>query len=535
MSLPTGLSPRNGVWQLRIGVPADLAHLYPSIDAFRGSLKTRDRAEAITKAHALIAQYRETFDQQRAAEAIKRAPPFVPLTPELERFLIAEAGWLALLADDLVRFTPGAAEAIAPATRYLTAGAPGPLAIGDGVERWNRLQHHALEAARTALALGHLDRVQEAADAALHGLKLRVDWSEPHARVALARIARAQVRAAQENVGRAKGEPHDTPAKPEPPVVAVTSSASQPSPLYIRDLKVDWLALKARTEAATKMTDRALRELASAGVDVPLAALTRTHGATYRAHLLAQGMRGQSVKNLIVPIQALLNMAVESGKLAVNPWAGLKVDTSDSVKRRPWRMEDLSKLVAANNGHAGPERWLLPLGLYSGARIGELAQMELKDIMPVDGIQCFEIHNRADEGHANRTVKTEAGLRFVPISQHLIDLGLLDHVEAAGKAGERFLFPAFIQNGKRLPTELAGMFFKKLREGSGVPIDERFTFHSLRHNVRSALAAANVNDRIIDKLIGHESSDVQGRYTHATPRALADAVAKLDWSALGMR
>jgi hypothetical protein len=49
------------------------------------------------------------------------------------------------------------------------------------------------------------------------------------------------------------------------------------------------------------------------------------------------------------------------------------------------------------------------------------------------------------------------------------------------------------------------------------------------------LAAAHVNDQIIDKLIGHESGTVQGRYTHATTATLAEAVAKLDWTALDLR
>jgi hypothetical protein len=92
MPLSAGLSQRNGVWQLRVGVPAELLHLYPGIDAFRGSLRTRDRSEAVTKAHALIAQYREIFDQQRAIEAVKRAPPAVLMTQELEACLSAQAG-----------------------------------------------------------------------------------------------------------------------------------------------------------------------------------------------------------------------------------------------------------------------------------------------------------------------------------------------------------------------------------------------------------------------------------------------------------
>ena len=83
LSLPTGLHQRNGVWQLRIGVPADLLPLYKTVDAFRGSLRTTDRVQAITKAHGLIAQYRQTFDDQRAAALLKRAPQVVPLTAEL--------------------------------------------------------------------------------------------------------------------------------------------------------------------------------------------------------------------------------------------------------------------------------------------------------------------------------------------------------------------------------------------------------------------------------------------------------------------
>lgn len=447
LPLPTGLSQRNGVWQLRIGVPADLAHLYPSIDAHRSSLKTRDRAEAITKAHALIAEYREKFDQQRSTELAKRAPPVIPLTPELEAFLIAQAQWVQLIADDVVRFTPGMTAAMVPGARMLSAGLPGPLPAPDAAHGWTQLQRQTLEAAKADLASGRLDRVQQAADAALTSMGVRVDWSQPQARVALARIARAQLRALRQTVERGEGEPHDTPAQPSPPPRAEGSdpTEAQPAGLYLRDIKADWLSIRTRNEAAVKATDRALRELTAAGVDVPLSELTRTHGATYRAHLVALGIRGKSVRNLIAPIQALLNVAVDSGKLAANPWRGLKVDTSDSVKRLPWRMEDLHRLASVNSSHEGPEYWLFPLGLYSGARIGELAQMELKDIMPVDGVPCMEIHSRIEDEHFNRTVKTQAGERFVPISQHLIDLGLLRHVEHARKSGERFLFPSFIQ------------------------------------------------------------------------------------------
>jgi hypothetical protein len=219
LSLPTGLSQRNGVWQLRIGVPAELAHLYPGIDAYRGSLRTRDRAEAITKAHTLIAQYRVTFDQQRTSEAVRRAPPVVPLTSEIETYLAATAGWTQLLTDDVVRFTPGMAAAVTPGFRFLTAGDPEPLLLGDSPERWNRVRELTLAQAKADLGAGRLERAQEAAEATLSALGVRVDWTDPKARLALARIARTQVRAYQQTVERSQGEPHDTPAQPTAPIV----------------------------------------------------------------------------------------------------------------------------------------------------------------------------------------------------------------------------------------------------------------------------------------------------------------------------
>jgi integrase len=465
------------------------------------------------------------------------------LTREIEAFLVGNADWLSLLVDDLVRFTPGTAEAIAPGVRYLTAGSPELLKIGDGPERWNRLQASALHQAKAALAAGRLEHAQLAAEAALAGLGVRIDWGTPEARLALARIARAQVRAYQQAVERSRGEPHDTPPRPMTPVTPVAtdpvgvrrSNNAESAVLYLRDVKADWLALKTRQRPAIKIMDRSLRLMSEADIDVPLADLDRQHGAKLRAHLLSTGVKGQTVKNLLVPLQSLLNVAVDSGKLKANPWAGLRIDTSDSTQRLPWRTEDLKKLVTANNARKDPGRWLLPLGLYTAARIGELAQIEIADIQQVDGVWCIEVHDRKSEGHEKRTVKTKAGQRLIPVSQWLIALGFLKHAEMLREAGERFLFPGFIQGGKRLPGDLAGTDFLKLREAAGVALDERWTFHSLRHNGRSMLAAAHVNDQIIDKLIGHESGTVQGRYTHATTATLAEAVAKLDWTALDLR
>lgn len=285
MSLPTGLSQREGVWQLRIGVPADLRHLYPSVDAYRGSLRTRDRSEAITKAHALHAQYRQTFDQQRAAEAVRRAPPTVPLTPEIEAYLSAEAEWLPLVFDDVVRFTPGVVETLTLGMRFLSAqDTTAPLLTGNDPAKWDELQRHILDEAKADLAAGRLERVQRAADTALVGLGVRIDWTDSKARLALARIGRARVRAYRQAIERGQGEPHDTPAQPVPPVVAAVPGALEPAKGHTLTTVFEaWQAGKKRD--AINKTKRALAMIEAAGITSPIEALTRQDGLKFREHI----------------------------------------------------------------------------------------------------------------------------------------------------------------------------------------------------------------------------------------------------------
>ncbi|WP_415868047.1 DUF6538 domain-containing protein [Burkholderia ubonensis] len=70
-SLPNGLRLEGSVYHLRIGIPDNVRHLWPRLkngnlatNAFRASLTTSDRAEAITLAHKLIAEYRTKFQAQ---------------------------------------------------------------------------------------------------------------------------------------------------------------------------------------------------------------------------------------------------------------------------------------------------------------------------------------------------------------------------------------------------------------------------------------------------------------------------------------
>lgn len=526
-----GLTLRGGVFWLRVLAPKELQVPFYGGKriAFEGSLRTSDPQVSRVTAAAKRAEMEAQFLRQRR----ELSPPTLStLAPEIRRCIVETLLSQEIATDAEQRQNKakttsvhgGVMTAYADEDGTVPPVPPGPPVsllrpyAAKVVTGRTAANLHRLEAVRKALVSDNLAAMLPIVQPIAKRLGLAIDYETPDGALllqeCLAAYAQAREVATQRDTGLIVPTPPLPPVPPE-----VTQQAQAPSApgdsrgaVHLRDIMAEWLKIKPRTREATKVTERSLKLMDEAGINVPLTELDRTHGAKLRAHLIATGIKGQSVKNLMVPLQALLNVAVDIGKLRSNPWTGLKIDTSDSTQRLPWRLEDLQRLVTANNAKTDGGRWLLPLGLYTSARIGELAQIELADIQQIDGVWCIEVHDRKSEGHAKRTVKTKAGQRLIPVHQHLCDLGFLDHVQARRAAGDRFLFPTFIQGGKRRPTELAGIYFLRLREESGVILDERFTFHSLRHNGRSMLAAAGVNEQIIDKLVGHESGTVQGRY-----------------------
>lgn len=80
--------------------------------------------------------------------------------------------------------------------------------------------------------------------------------------------------------------------------------------------------------------------------------------------------------------------------------------------------------------------WSVFLGLFTGARPDELAQLELKDIKKSeDGVYFLEI-NDEDE----KSLKTVNAKRHMPICRQLIDLGFLNYIQERKNAKAKKLF-----------------------------------------------------------------------------------------------
>lgn len=149
--------------------------------------------------------------------------------------------------------------------------------------------------------------------------------------------------------------------------------------------------------------------------------------------------------------------------------------------------------------------------------------MRVSDITTEDGIHIIKITDD-EEG---QKVKTNASRRSIPIHSELIRLGLLDYAEDIRKENPTgSLWP--LLNQKTISP-----WFSKYRKGVG--LDAKWLdFHSLRHTVRTRLAKAQVQEKLMDAITGHETGGSTGRkvYTHLDIRGLQAAVQALAYESV---
>src|SRR5690606_36849072 len=115
-----------------------------------------------------------------------------------------------------------------------------------------------------------------------------------------------------------------------------------------------------------------------------------------------------------------------------------------SGKRRPFTLEEMHALLSHKNyrekSFTHPYAyWLIPLATFTGARLGELCWLDLKDFVEHDGIPCIDVNdeeadkNSQEAAASKKRVKNENAKRLIPIHPQLLEMGLLRYVETLRK------------------------------------------------------------------------------------------------------
>jgi integrase len=174
-------------------------------------------------------------------------------------------------------------------------------------------------------------------------------------------------------------------------------------------------------------------------------------------------------------------------------------------------------------------RWGIIIGLYTGARVGEVGQLALKDVIERDDIPCIHI---TDTG-AGQRLKTEASDRTIPIHPHLLAFGFMDRVKRLRQAGETQFFPAVKIGGVNGMGNWLTKAYARYRELVGItpPVKGRHGFHSFRETVIQALQDLGVSAELRAAYVGHELDDEHfiSYCKEQRPSAIVKATLGLSW------
>lgn len=518
-----GLYLRDGrVWYLRVVVPKELREHYGKATRYHKSLNTRCPKEARAKALTLRAEFESEFirisDQRRPAR-------LVVLDGDLGRYVVAVAEHQLLEADDNNTFWTE------------------DKALRDRVRG---LLERGGQEARQALVDGDLTAARSFADRVVSPLQVELDWAAPASKRTAILVARALVTAYDAVVARRNGQVVPTPPKPDPADIEgrpaesgepqSPETAGQGAALTLTDLIEPWATVtKAKPDRLPRMR-KAVQRWADSGQPAIVGQIARKHGAAFRLWLLddEQGLSDKTASHMLGCVKTLLTTAADNGEILVNPLARLSVKVTDSERRKPFTKDQLTGLFSSELYASGTQPahrraagwagyWLPLLGLYTGARVGELGQLDVADI-DIE-TQTIAIHGEND----GATLKTEASERTLPIHPELVRLGFLGFVKDMQATRQPYLFPA-IRGTAKGPRHEFGLYFRTALDAAGIT-EPLQTFHAFRHTVRSALAAVGVTDTVADWITGHAGAGSTGRkvYTHSNLEAMREALTKLDY------
>jgi len=169
--------------------------------------------------------------------------------------------------------------------------------------------------------------------------------------------------------------------------------------------------------------------------------------------------------------------------------------------------------------------WLPILGLYTGARLGELACLRVEDVkssQEVSGGQIFWIDFNPVSYW--RKMKTRESQRVVPVHPELISLGFIQYVEKMRKAKRERLFPNCKPSRPEAHwSDKPSRWFLKYIKMIGI---KEVTFHSFRHNFSDCMKDGYAEDSEIKSLMGHaQDGETFGRY--GSPRQVPRLYAAL--------
>ncbi len=247
-------------------------------------------------------------------------------------------------------------------------------------------------------------------------------------------------------------------------------------------------------------------------------------------------IQASTATTILARATAMFRWAQAQGYISSNPAVNLTITAPKKKKghrsRRPFTAAELRTLFSAplftgcesryrrfapGDKVIRDEYFFIPAILYyTGARLGEIIQLHFSDCV-IDGpTPSLSINENSEAKHGEdgyKSVKSEAGVRIIPIHPDLMALGFGDFVKwqrKGAKAKDRLFYRIkFGEDGQ--PSTVFSKWFGRFMDKIGLT-DPALVAHSFRHTAEDYFRENLVPKYIIDKLIGHQDASSAGTY-----------------------
>lgn len=156
-------------------------------------------------------------------------------------------------------------------------------------------------------------------------------------------------------------------------------------------------------------------------------------------------------------------------------------------KRQNYTNEEIQKISDLLKNDTKENQFITSIATYQGMRLKEITQLKREDIIEIGDIYCISININDD-----KTTKTDASIRTIPIHPKLIELGFLDFVKSKN------------DNLFDIDNRSFSTYFRRTYKNL---INENKTFYCLRHNFIDTLTQNNQKIEHIKAFVGHAQND----------------------------
>lgn len=489
--LPTGLQrhPKSGVYYLRRRIPSDVLTCYPGKKEITFSLRTKDYRTAIERHRNEEARLTAEWNDKRQRQAdrfarmqLEAITRIDALTPEAIDAICLHAE-AASLAGDEARRENG---------NYTL----------EEIEEYQSGYTEANRVLKGAVAIGDYERLRRPLEQFLQLYRYQLNASEAEMRRLALAYGRMAIRTNDKLLNRYDGMDVPTPALARRLETPMLSEVTQDYLAYYEKLGKSAMLGKVRIAMALLMDivgDKPIGSLRQNDLEayfdtvqaLPLRwkDVCRREKLTVR-ELAAQG-RGETSKstfnnNHLAAITPFVRYCRRKWQDRGWPttlttdgvlYTGSRRDAERG--QRAFAPEELKRLFegAEMAGFAQDQSqahlyWLPHLGLFTGARVNELCQLNPQVDITQDmcsGTWYLDITDES-EGHqgVDKSIKTGSSKRKLPIHPQLIALGFLDYVSHAKARGDTMLFQTFPPASNGRAGTKAGEWFRDFLRDTGL-------------------------------------------------------------------